>query len=127
MIKLEYLLNKEKVFLHEFKNAKNVIEEFFYYSFQEEKEKIEKELNILFASYNTGNYYVDAFVLFEKEGKLYEVNASHCSCYGLEEQWEPEEVLLEELEHRLINGTFGLNNWSDNNFREELKEFLFKK
>ena len=35
--------------------------------------------HILFASYGTDNYSGDAFVLFEQGGKLYEVNASHCS------------------------------------------------
>lgn len=33
-----------------------------------------------------------AFVLFDKGGALFEVNGSHCSCYGFEGQWEPESV-----------------------------------
>lgn len=52
-------------------------------------------INILFASYGEDNYSGNAFVLFEKDGKLYEVNGSHCSCYGLEGQFEPEETTLE--------------------------------
>ena len=62
-------------------------------------------------------------MLFEQNGKLYEVHGSHCSWYGLEEQWEPEEVDLVELENRLLNGTFG-EDFSGNNFKEELCEFL---
>lgn len=54
-------------------------------------------VTILYADYETGNWEGWSFVLFEKDGKLYEVNGSHCSCYGLEGQWEPEEVLIEEL------------------------------
>ena len=52
---------------------------------------------ILLASYTYENYTGDAFVLFERDGKLFEVNGSHCSCYGLEDQWEPEETTKEAL------------------------------
>lgn len=84
-----------------------------------------KEINILFASYGQANYSGDAWVLFEKDGKLFEVNGGHCSCYGLEGQWdEKEEVLLEELENRLLKGSFGEDDWSDNNFKQELCSFL---
>lgn len=57
-------------------------------------------VTILYADYECGNYEGWSFVLFEKDGKLYEVNGSHCSCYGLEGQWGPEEVLIEELLRR---------------------------
>lgn len=83
-----------------------------------------KDINILFASYGQDNYFGDAWVLYEKDGKLYEVNGSHCSCYGLENQWNPEEVMLKELENRLVNGMFGEDDWSGNEFKAELKEFL---
>ncbi|MCY9107253.1 hypothetical protein [Bacillus atrophaeus] len=63
-------------------------------------------------------------MLFEKDGELYEVNGSHCSCYGLEGQYSPEVVVLSELENRLVNGTFGEDDWSDNNFKKELCHFL---
>ena len=54
-------------------------------------------LNILLATYTFEDYSGDAFVLFEKDGKLFEVNGGHCSCYGLEGQWEPEETTSEAL------------------------------
>jgi len=60
--------------------------------------------NVLFAEYTYEDYEGYAFVLFEKDGKLYEVHGSHCSCYGLENQWEPEEVCLPELVNRVSNG-----------------------
>lgn len=50
---------------------------------------------ILLAVYDIDCYEGSAFVLFIKDGTLYEVNASHCSCMGLEGQWVPE-VTLEE-------------------------------
>lgn len=47
---------------------------------------------ILYASYGGGFYDGNALVLFERDGKLYEAHGSHCSCYGLEGQWAPEET-----------------------------------
>jgi hypothetical protein len=55
---------------------------------------------ILFAGYEYGSYEGDAFVLFKRDGKLYEVNAGHCSCYGIEGQWDPEETTVEAIEKR---------------------------
>ena len=80
----------------------------------------------MLASYTYENYSGDAFVLFRKNGKLYEVNGSHCSCYGLgeesiggsESQWQPEETTIESLKHRLKNGNF------DGHFSNELKELV---
>jgi len=86
--------------------------------------KIYENKNILFASYGQDNYSGDAWVLFEEDGKLYEVNGSHCSCFGLEGQWEAEEVVLKELENRLTKGTFGKDDYSGNEFHNELKTFL---
>lgn len=63
---------------------------------------------ILLASYTYEDYGGDAFVLFERDGKLFEVNGGHCSCYGLEGQWEPEETTIEALMHRLNHGTIGI-------------------
>ena len=70
---------------------------------------------ILVASYAYENYEGDAYVLFERDGRLFEVHGSHCSCYGLSEQsydggggtqWEPEETTEEVIRHRLEKGTF---------------------
>lgn len=62
--------------------------------------KLDPSIEILVASYGEQSYEGDAFVLFRQDGKLYEVNGSHCSCYGLEDQWEPEEVVVDELVRR---------------------------
>lgn len=46
---------------------------------------------VLFASYTYEDYSGDAFVLLiDDYGNLFEVNGSHCSCMGLEDQWEME-------------------------------------
>lgn len=52
---------------------------------------------VLFAEYSYESYEGSAFVLFKRDGKLYEVSGGHCSCYGLEGQWDPEETSPEAL------------------------------
>lgn len=91
----------------------------------EKKEEMTKALagpkwnvNILLASYTYEDYSGDAFVLYEKDGKLFEVHGGHCSCYGLEGQWEPEETTVEALRHRLEKG-YGMEAYVD-----ELKQVL---
>lgn len=73
-------------------------------------------VTVLLASYTYEDYSGDAFVLFERGGKLYEVNGSHCSCHGLSEssyddatetQWQPEETSIDALRHRLEKGHVG--------------------
>ena len=52
---------------------------------------------ILFASYAEFSYEGDSMVLFWRDGRIYQNEASHCSCYGLEGSWNPDEVLPEQL------------------------------
>ncbi len=66
--------------------------------------------NILFAVYEYENWEVAAFVIFERENKLYEVYGSHCSYHGLEGQWYPEESFPEELLNRLERGDIYIND-----------------
>lgn len=55
---------------------------------------------ILFAYYGYESYCGSATVLFKRNGKLYEVAGSHCSCRGLEGQWNPSEVTWDQLAMR---------------------------
>ena len=145
---LEQILKQEPVYLHNWKEKIDMIGDFedLYMTGEEYRAKkapyqnveawldtkskmteaIKKyeEYNILFASYGTDNYSGDAFVLFEKNGKLFEVNGAHCSCYGLEGQFEPEETTLEAIEMRLIKGNFGMDGYAGNEFSTELKNFI---
>jgi hypothetical protein len=56
-----------------------------------------KGAKVLYALREYGDYCGSCFVLFKRDGKLYDVNGSHCSCYGLEDQWSPEETSVEAL------------------------------
>ena len=62
------------------------------------------EEELLFASYGGGCYEGDAHLIYERDGKLYENHGSHCSCYGLENQWAPEETSWEALAIRKRRG-----------------------
>lgn len=115
---LKQLIKQAPVFLHDWAESKleGLKQDFSVYT-QCERTKI------LFATYSYQDYSGDAWVLFEMDGILYEVNGSHCSCYGLEGQWEPEVVELKALQHRVTEGNFG-KGYSSNEFRDELKIFL---
>lgn len=63
-----------------------------------------KDVKFLYASYETPDYEGYAGVVFLKDGKIYSVYGSHCSCYGLEGQWDPTEVSLAEMKHYNDNG-----------------------
>lgn len=63
------------------------------------------EREILFAVYDYENYSGDAFLLFERDGKLYAYEGSHCSCNGLEEEnFSAQETSWEALYMRDPNG-----------------------
>lgn len=106
------------IFLHDFSNADEVKSSFTV------SDEAWSGVDVLVASYTYEDYSGNAFVLFEKDGALYEATGGHCSCYGLEGQWEPEEVVIAELEQRLAAGRFGRNYDGRNEFAEELSAFL---
>jgi hypothetical protein len=66
---------------------------------------LDDNVHILLASYAGMGYDGYAFVLFVEDDKLYEVHGSHCSCDGLEEQWEPEETSIVALQARAREGS----------------------
>lgn len=88
-----------------------------YYGNFESKKDVESCFNvclddnivILLASYDTEGYEGSAYVLFynKSDSKLYEVFGSHCSCYGLEGQWEPEETSVEVIREKLNRNCYG--------------------
>lgn len=103
-----------------------------YYGNWSDKQGIENDFDvslnenvvILLAAYNTPWYEGYGFVLFEENGMLYEVNASHCSCHGLEGQWVPEETSVEALIHRLNEGVIFSYFDESGALETELREIL---
>ena len=55
------------------------------------------QYKIVVAVLNSGSYEEDAYflLLHRATGKLYEIHAGHCSCYGFEGQFSPEETTVE--------------------------------
>jgi hypothetical protein len=60
-----------------------------------------KDREVLFASYEGDPCSGCAEVLFKRGEKLYQVEAMHCSCNGLEGQWAPGETTWEAQALRL--------------------------
>jgi len=80
--------------------------------------------DVLLASYIQESYEGYAFLLLRKGSEIYEINASHCSCFGLEGQFQPEETTVESMRHRLDEGSFGTDYRGVNEFADELREVL---
>jgi hypothetical protein len=63
--------------------------------------------------YTYADYSGSAYGLFQRiDGSLFEVHGSHCSCYGLEDQWCEEDVTIEFVRDRLANGTYVSRSYS---------------
>ena len=67
----------------------------------------DNNINILLAYYSDEDYNGSAFVLFEQNGEFFIVEGGHCSCYGLEDQWEPVKTTVKTLKFMFENGTIG--------------------
>jgi len=59
----------------------------------------QRGVHIIMASYECESYDGQAMVIFIRDGKFWLVTGGHCSCYGLEDQWSPEQLTVEELRH----------------------------
>ena len=125
--------NIEPVFLHNWAdmNQYDALSEFLgirRYNFQSDLEfsaaviyaSGAQDLKVLFAVYTDESYSGSAFVLAVVDGVLCEIDGAHCSCHGLENQWEPEPTSIEALRHRIKDGTLGYRD----EFSQELTEFL---
>lgn len=89
-----------------------------------------KKYSILIAYESVGSWGCDSssyFLLVEnKTGKLFEVHGSHCSCYGFEGQFVPEETALEYLKSdKFYFYTGGYDDYSDSN-KQKVKEYIGK-
>ena len=89
------------VFHGEFKDKSDIIKQFELDGFNLE------DYEIVFASYIDCCYSGNAYILLYKDRVFYEVNANHCSCYGLEGQFSLEETTAESVRFRINNGELG--------------------
>lgn len=86
-------------------------------------------VEVLLAIYTGGGYDGSAYVIFKKDNKYYTVSGSHCSCNGLEYQWEPVETTLEalkliSLEHYATSAWYDLNQDEKDNAIERWNEII---
>lgn len=90
------------------------------------------EPEFVWAVYGGGSYDGSAVVVFRRDGAWYQVEGSHCSCYGLEDQWSPghfeAQLHLEAVaggsKKRFVNVESGYYDWNgstNKDFDEWLK------
>lgn len=81
---------------------------------------------ILIAYESVGSWGCDSssFFLTRKDGKLYENHGGHCSCYGFEGQWSPEETTKETLTRQTMG--FAGGGYDDNRDAndEQIKTYI---
>ena len=75
---------------------------------------------VLFAAYDVDGYDGSATVVFVRNGTFYIVEGGHCSCYGLEGQWEPDEMPLEGL-LRMTDEGYGVLHYFEKEFKAALR------
>lgn len=79
-----------------FENWQDVAREYTDWVYGEDREAtalaaIPEPDEVFVAAYEIGNYEGDSFVAFRRGDKFYINTGSHCSCMGLEGQWDPTE------------------------------------
>jgi hypothetical protein len=77
------------------------------------------DAEVLVAVYEYEDYSGSACVLFKRDGKLFEVDGGHCSCYGLEGQWDPTETTWKTLAMRNFH-------YNDERFNARIKALIAK-
>lgn len=60
---------------------------------------------VLYAVYDQPGYEGYADVIYRVGDRFYWASGSHCSCYGLEGQWDPVEYSQQELAEVLLRGS----------------------
>lgn len=85
-------------------------------------------LRLLVAYESVGSWGCDSsgWYLFRREtdGQLLEVHGSHCSCYGFEGQFSPEETSLEYIMSDKFYFPYGGYDESGGTHKDRVKEFL---
>lgn len=76
--------------------------------------------DVIYAEYDTPSYEGYANVIYRNGDRYYWVYGSHCSCYGLEGQWDPEEYDGRSLIEALRRG----NHWRLDDRGRDVQEYI---
>jgi hypothetical protein len=102
---------KEKnMFFGDFTSKRDICEQFRITDF---------DGTVIFAAYEYEDYSGSAEVIFVHDGKFFMAQGGHCSCNGLEDQWEPIEMPIDGLRRIIGEGSGMLSK-----FRDGLSEAL---
>jgi hypothetical protein len=75
---------------------------------------------LIYVEYDAGWYEGSANVIYRVGDRFYWAYGSHCSCYGLEGQWDPEEYDAHQLVEALRRG----NHWRLDDRGAEVQEHI---
>lgn len=90
----------DSIYLNDFGDFDHVMSE--YRTTDEERAFVKQ---IILADYTYEDYSGNSYVLFVGvDDKLYEVYGSHCSCHGLEDQWDICDTTLEYFYDQIERG-----------------------
>ena len=120
----------EKLYLEDLSGlSEEEVKQHIVSSYEVEPSIIDK-YEVLVAYESVGNWGCDSsswILLKEKStGDLFETHGNHCSCYGFEGQFEPEETSIEYLQSD--NFYFSCGGYDDNESENvsKVKEYLSK-
>jgi hypothetical protein len=100
-------VRKITTYLRGFENWAGLRAEFKSYSAPESPVPA-KEPRYVYAMYDADGYEGSALVIYSDDGETFIVNSSsHCSCYGLDETWAPDEHPFETLSFLIDRGEYG--------------------
>lgn len=116
---------ENRVYKDRFESWNDLRQEFgeFNWSTNKTDTKVpEEEPLYVFAVYSYECYEGDCEVFFSHDGVTFFTNpAAHCSCFGLEDQWDPSEIDVGAIRHMLTEGaTYGVLE----EYRKEILEWL---
>ncbi len=107
------------IYYNNFTNWEDVVNE-FYEVYAECPEPDE----VILADYRYESYEGDAWIVYRNGEKYYSIDAGHCSCYGLEGQFDPEEYDTKDLFIACLEKRKG--GWCCGVVKERIDEVLNK-
>ena len=83
-------------------------------------------LHILIAYESEDSYDGQSWFLFQKKhsGDLFEMSASHCSCYGFEDQFDLEEITLEFLKSSRFRVPISSYSYGGDSDGNRIRDFI---